>query len=198
VTVDIYFAGVGGQGIITASRILGEAALLAGRNVLLSETHGMAQRGGSVVCTARIGDVHSPLIEDGQADAIVSLELLEALRALCKASNKTVVMTSTEMLVPLSVSTQKLRYPTVEEVEAEVRRVARAFIPIDARGIAFEAGVPMSSNVVMIGALAGTGVTGVEKRHFEQAIGTSIPKSLAQNLVAFSRGFEATKGLGLS
>ena len=70
--VDIYLVGVGGQGIITASRIIGDAAILSGKNIVMSETHGMAQRGGSVVCTARIGNVHSPLIPDGQADVILS------------------------------------------------------------------------------------------------------------------------------
>src|SRR4030066_1123786 len=113
---DIYLVGVGGQGIITASRIIGDAAISAGKNVLLSETHGMAQRGGSVVCTARIGDVYSPLIPDGQADLILSFELLETLRALCKANEDTMVISSTEKIVPLSVSTQKLRYPTLEEI----------------------------------------------------------------------------------
>ena len=83
---DVYLVGVGGQGIITASKIIGDAALLAGEKVILSETHGMAQRGGSVVCTARIGDRTGPLIPDMAADVILSLELLETLRAECKAS----------------------------------------------------------------------------------------------------------------
>src|SRR5512136_1314653 len=111
---DIYLVGVGGQGIITASKIIGDAALLAGKNVLLSETHGMAQRGGSVTCTARIGDAYSALIPDGRADVILGFELLEALRALPKASRKTAMISSNDTIVPLSVSTQKLHYPTVE------------------------------------------------------------------------------------
>src|SRR5512136_2187312 len=102
---NIYLVGVGGQGIITASKIIGDAAILSGKEVLLSETHGMAQRGGSVVCTARIGEVSSSLIPDGGADVIVSFELLETLRALIKASERTVVIASTERIVPLSVST---------------------------------------------------------------------------------------------
>ncbi|MEM2891829.1 MAG: indolepyruvate oxidoreductase subunit beta [Thermoplasmata archaeon] len=193
-TVDIYLVGVGGQGIITASRIIGDAALMAGKDFLLSETHGMAQRGGSVSCTARLGDVHSPLIPDAQADVILSFELLETLRALPKASKDTVVVASTERIVPLSVSTQRLRYPTLEEVEAEVRKWARSFIPVDARMIAEEAGVPMSSNVVMVGALAGTSVTGLDRRCFERAIEKDIPRNVAQNLEAFSRGFASVEG----
>ena len=190
--VDIYLVGVGGQGIITASKIIGDAAILGGENILLSETHGMAQRGGSVVCTARIGDVQSPLIPDGGADLILSFELLETLRSLCKANSGTVVVTSTERIVPLSVSTQKLKYPTAEEVKIEVERIAKRFLQIDARKLAEESAVPMSSNIVMVGALAGTGITGLERGHFEKAIEMNISRWVPENLDAFARGFEAT------
>ena len=186
---DIYLVGVGGQGIITASRIIGDAAVLAGKNVLLSETHGMAQRGGSVICTARIGNVYSPLIPDGRADVILSFELLETLRALCKASRNTIVVSSTEKIVPLSVSSQKLKYPADEEVVAQVSKAAKTFITIDAPKVAAECGVPMSSNVVMVGALAGTGVSGLERIHFEKAIEMNIQRKLAENLKAFSEGY---------
>ena len=188
--VDIYLVGVGGQGIITASKIIGDAAILAGENVLLSETHGMAQRGGSVVCTARIGDMRSPLIPDGRADMILSFELLEALRALCKASRNTTVVTSTERIVPVSVSTQRLKYPTIEEVKTIVEKVAEKFLSIDASKIAKGTGVPMSSNIVMVGALAGTGITGLERRHFEKAIAMNIQRWVPENLNAFAQGFE--------
>jgi indolepyruvate ferredoxin oxidoreductase beta subunit len=188
---DIYLVGVGGQGIITASRVIGDAAILAGKNILLSETHGMAQRGGSVVCTARIGDVQSPLIPDGKADVILSFELLETLRAVCKANKTTIVVSSTEKIVPLSMSAQKLRYPTIDEVGAQVRKAAKEFISIDSRKLAEDSGVPMSSNIVMIGALAGTGATGLARNHFEKAIEMNIPRRATENLAAFSKGFEA-------
>jgi len=189
--VDVYLAGVGGQGIITASRIIGDAAINAGLNVLLSETHGMAQRGGSVVCTARIGDVHSPLIPDGLADVILSFELLETLRALCKASNKTIVISSSERIVPLSVTTQKLSYPSIEDVKTEASKLAKAFIEIDAAGLARAAGSPMSSNVVMVGALAGTGLSGISRQHFEKAITMNVPAKIQENLLAFGSGFDS-------
>lgn len=188
--VDIYLVGVGGQGIITASKIIGDAAILAGENVLLSETHGMAQRGGSVVCTARIGDMRSPLIPDGRADMILSFELLEALRALCKASRNTTVVTSTERIVPVNVSTQRLKYPTIEEVKTIAEKVAEKFLSVDASKIAKGTGVPMSSNIVMVGALAGTGITGLERRHFEKAIAMNIQRWVPENLNAFAQGFE--------
>jgi indolepyruvate ferredoxin oxidoreductase beta subunit len=189
---DIYLVGVGGQGIITASRVIGDAAINAGKNVLLSETHGMAQRGGSVVCTARIGDAQSPLIPDGSADLILSFELLETLRSLGKANSGTVVIASTERIVPLSVSTLKLRYPTSEEVKIEVEKVAKEFVPIDAKKLAEESAVPMSSNIVMVGALAGTGIAGIDRAHFEKAIEMNISRRVPENLDAFTKGFEAT------
>jgi indolepyruvate ferredoxin oxidoreductase beta subunit len=190
--VDIYLIGVGGQGIITASKIIGDAAILGDKNVLLSETHGMAQRGGSVVCTARIGDVQSPLIPDGRADLILSFEALETVRAISKANDRTAVVTSTERIVPLSVSAQKLRYPTLEEIKIEVEKVAKRFLAIDARKLAEESGAPMSSNIVMVGALAGTGISGLDRAHFEKAIEMNIPRLVQENLDAFTRGFEAT------
>jgi indolepyruvate ferredoxin oxidoreductase beta subunit len=189
---DIYLVGVGGQGIITASRIIGDAALIAGKNVLLSETHGMAQRGGSVVCTARIGDVHSPLIPVGKVDVILSFELLETARAACNASKRTVVISSMERIVPLSVSSQKLKYPTLEDVRASVILSAKDFVAIDAAKLAEEAGVGKSTNVVMVGALAGTGMTGLQRDHFEKAIKMNIQLKQGENLAAFEKGFTET------
>jgi indolepyruvate ferredoxin oxidoreductase beta subunit len=187
--VDVHLVGVGGQGIITASKIIGHAALLAGMNTVLSETHGMAQRGGSVVCTARIGDRAGPLIPDASADVILSLELLETLRAACKASKRTTVISSTERLVPLSVSTQKTRYPSQEEVVERMSSIAAEVIMIDAARLASDAGVPISSNVVMVGALAGSGRMGVDRRWFEEAVGANIPRNVDKNLEAFALGF---------
>jgi len=186
---DIYLVGVGGQGIITASKIIGDAALLAGKSVLLSETHGMAQRGGTVICTARIGDVHSPLIPAGKVDAIVSFELLETVRAACNASRRTIVISSTERIVPLSVSSQKLKYPALEEVRTTVMKFAKEFITIDALKLAEEEGVKMSTNLVMVGGLAGTGITGLGRDDFEKAIKMNIKTKHSENQAAFRRGF---------
>ena len=192
---DVYLAGVGGQGIITAARIIGDAAINAGLNVLLSETHGMAQRGGSVVCTARIGDVHSPLIPDGQADVILSFELLETMRALCAASKKTVIISSTDKMVPMSVTTGKLHYPTPDEVATAAKKVAGKFLAVDTSKLARDAGTPMASNVVMVGALAGTGITGIDKKHFESAVAANVPRMVEVNLKAFGLGLEASTRL---
>ena len=188
--VDVYLVGVGGQGIITAARVIGDAAVLAGEKVLLSETHGMAQRGGSVVCTARIGDRAGPLVPDMGADVILSLELLETLRAACKANKGTVVLSSTERIVPLSVSTQKMKYPSQQEVADKMSSMAKSVVMVDAPGLAAAAGSPISSNIVMVGALAGSGATGIDADRFEEAVKANIPRKLDENLKAFSLGLE--------
>jgi hypothetical protein len=132
-------------------------------------------------------------LPDGKADVILSLELLETLRAVPKCSKRTLAIASTEKMVPLSVSTQKLRYPTVEEVRARFESVARGLVVVDARRLAEESGVPMSSNVVMVGALAGSGTTGLDRKHFERAVEMNIPRRLSENLEAFGKGFETGK-----
>jgi len=192
--VDIYLVGVGGQGIITASKIIGDAALISGQDVVMSETHGMAQRGGSVICTTRIGGARSSLIPDGCADVVVSLELLETLRAVDKMSGRTTVLASTERMVPLSLSRRKdLRYPSADEVAARLGTVAGPLVMIDARRLAEDAGVAISSNIVMIGALAGSGTTGLPDEAFEKAIGRNIRRNVDENLVAFARGRDFAK-----
>ena len=191
--VDVYLVGVGGQGIITASKIIGDAALVAGEKVILSETHGMAQRGGSVVCTARIGDRAGPLIPDTEADVILSLEMLETLRAECKASKDTVVLSSIERIVPLSVSTQKTRYPSQQEVIDRMSSVAKLVVMVDAVGLANQASVPISSNIVMVGTLAGSGATGLDRDRFEEAVKANIRRNVDENLKAFALGFDQGK-----
>ena len=148
-----------------------------------------------MVCTARIGEASNPLIPDGGADIVLSFELLETLRAMCKANENTAIIASTETMVPLSVSTQKTRYPSLEEVRKGVEAVSETSVFIDSRRIAEEEGVPISSNVVMVGALAGAGKTGIAPHHFEKAVETSIRRNVAENHRAFKRGFEEGKAI---
>ena len=100
---DIFIIGVGGQGSLTTSRILGEAALRAGQNVLVGEIHGMAQRGGVVESTVRIGDVYGPTISEGCADVLLGFEPVETVRGLHKASKNTLVIVNTHAIVPATV-----------------------------------------------------------------------------------------------
>ena len=112
----IFLTGVGGQGTLLASRLLGEAALAAGYNPMVSETHGMAQRGGIVVSTVVLGDLQSPLISPGEADIVLGFEALEAFRALDRCHAKTLVIANTATMVPYPVAIGQAKYPSVAQM----------------------------------------------------------------------------------
>ena len=147
---DILIVGIGGQGTILASNILGEACLSEGRPVKGAETHGMAQRGGSVETHIRIDGQYGPLIVPGTADLLISFDLLEALRYshYLKAGGKMVV--NRHMVLPTSVFTQKAPVPTEDEIIGQLARFDPCLI--DADRIAAEAGSSLAQNVVILGA----------------------------------------------
>ena len=151
--VDIVVTGVGGQGVLTMASILGKAAVECGINVLVSEVHGMAQRGGIVKCDVRIGDINSPLVAKGSADFIVSTEPLEALRQIDKANERTIVITDTKPIIPPSVIFEGIEYPPVKKILEEIERNCNLYA-IDATSLAMEAGNVISKNIVLLGALS--------------------------------------------
>ena len=112
----IFLTGVGGQGTLLASRLLGEAALAAGYSPLVSETHGMAQRGGVVVSTVVLGDLKSPIISPGEADVLLGFEALEGFRALDRCHSRTLVIANTAAIVPYPVAIGKSTYPDVNRL----------------------------------------------------------------------------------
>ena len=112
----LFFTGVGGQGTLLASRVLGEAALAAGLDPLVSETHGMAQRGGIVVSTVVLGDLKSPIISLGEADIVLGFEALETFRALDRCHAGTLVIANTATIVPYPVAIGQAQYPPVERM----------------------------------------------------------------------------------
>ena len=117
---SIVLTGVGGQGIITAANILGKAAVKAKVNVFVSEVHGMAQRGGSVNCTVRMGRVTGPLIASGTADAVLSMEPIESLRYIDYTNKNTKIITDVTPVIPFTVSVGMEKYPPVDEVFKEI------------------------------------------------------------------------------
>lgn len=186
-TKNIMIVGVGGQGTLLASRILGNVLIGEGYDVKVSEVHGMSQRGGSVVTYVRYGDaVASPIIEEGEADIILAFELLEALRALpfLKAGGKMLV--NRQAIDPMPVITGAAKYP--QNAEEELQQKASAVV-LDALHLAKSAGNSKAVNVVLIGALARATDIPVEK--WTQAIKNTVPeKFLESNLKAFSLGYE--------
>jgi len=184
---DILTVGIGGQGTILASNILGEACLIEKRHVKGAETHGMAQRGGSVESHIRIDGLYGPLIAPGNADLLISFDLLEALRYshYLKAGGRMVV--NRQMVLPTSVFTQKLVAPTEDEIIAALKKFDLCVI--DADKIATNAGSPLSQNVVMLGAAARS--MPLKPESLLEAVRRLVPKKTIDiNVRAFGMGRE--------
>lgn len=151
---DIVIVGVGGQGVILISDVLGRAAVAAGMPVRGAETHGMAQRGGSVINHTRLGCKFSPMVPLGGADILLALEPAEALRFGHYLSQDGVALINTQPVLPISVTAGKLRYPSLQEMIEPLQRICKEVRPIDATGLARKAGTALAMNVVMLGALS--------------------------------------------
>ena len=185
---DVLIVGVGGQGTILASNILGAACLIAGVPVRGAETHGMAQRGGSVETHIRIGGVYGPLISPGTADLIISFDLLEALRYRHFLKPGGTIVTSDAVIVPTSAFTAGAEVPTEAEIMERLADVSCT--AIDAAGLAVEAGTILAQNVVMLG--AASHVLPLGEDALREAISRSVPpKTVETNLRAFELGRDA-------
>jgi len=195
----IQLIGVGGQGTIKASTIVGEAAMKKGLNVVMSEVHGMAQRGGTVVTELKIGEAHSPLIEEGAADLLIAFEPTEALRSLNKVGRDSFVIVNSAPIVPFTVSLGISEYPELSSVFEELKSKINSLIVIDAQKIAKEAGSIISENMVLLGAAVGTPEFPIDKDLIIQSMKENLPpKSIETNLKAFEMGFEEVKKGGKS
>ena len=192
---NIVLAGVGGQGILLASQILGVSAVKEGFNVRVSEIHGMAQRGGAVVSHVRIGEkVHSPTVLEGDADVILGFEPLEALRNMKYASQKTLVIISKETIVPTGFSLEPVQYPSFDEIVAKIRIFTEKLVVIDALELARKAGSAITRNVVLLGALAACNVLPIRTETLRETIKELVrPAYLEMNLKAFNLGYETAK-----
>jgi len=188
----IYCTGVGGQGTLLASRLLGEAALSAGFDPKVSETHGMAQRGGIVVSTVVLGDLESPLISPGEADVLLGFEALETFRALDRCHGGTLVLANTAAIVPYPVATGQKQYPEVGRLMRLMAGKVQALLAFDAGARARRAGSPLAVNMVLLGALAATDTLPFPAAALLTAIRTRTnPKFLEANLQAFQLGLDA-------
>jgi len=191
-TTRLMIVAVGGQGNLLASRVIGEAALMSGVPVRMSEIHGMAQRGGVVESAIVLGDAKSSLISDGEADLLVGFEPAETLRAIRKCNPETAVITNMAPLSPFTVTIGKATYPKLRDIRALLARASARLIAFDAAALAKEAGNVMAVNMVLVGAMAQTGILPVSEDHFREAIRTKTKKAFADmNLKAFDLGFDA-------
>jgi indolepyruvate ferredoxin oxidoreductase beta subunit len=190
----IQLIGVGGQGTIKASVIIGEAAMKKGLNVVMSEVHGMAQRGGTVVTEFKIGEAHSPLVEEGAADLMIAFEPAEALRALNKINQESFVIVNSSPIVPFTVSLGISEYPEPSSVFKELKVKIKNLLIINAEKIAKKAGSIISENMVLLGAAVATPNFPIEKDLVIQSMKKNLPpKSIETNLKAFEMGFEEVK-----
>ena len=193
-TKRVVFVGVGGQGNLLASRLLGEAALSLGIPVVVSEIHGMAQRGGIVESAVLMGDVGSPIVSKGEADVLVGFEPVETLRALGKCNNETLVITNTHPLPPFTVSVGQGTYPPVDEMLDLIKAKIKRVIALDGDAMAAEVGNPLSLNMVMLGALIGSGSVPVKAETMKRTIEELTKRAfLESNLKAFDLGYDSAK-----
>ncbi len=186
-TKNIMIVGVGGQGTLLTSRILGGITVKAGYDVKLSEVHGMAQRGGSVVTYVRYGEkVAEPIVEEGQADVLIAFERLEALRYAHFLKKDGVIIVNDQRIDPMPVVTGVASYPDniIEDLEKEYK-----VISVDAMKEAIELGNSRVFNVIILGIAAKH--MDFEKEMWLEVIKETVPpKTVDINIAAFEKGFE--------
>ncbi len=196
--LNLIITGVGGQGNVLASQLIGRMLVKENFYVTIGETYGSSQRGGAVMSHMRISrdSQFSPLIPEGQADIIVALEPVEALRVLGHYGNAGVsTVVNSRPIHPVAVTIGDQKYPSSTEIEKAVRDLSRHAWFIDATEIALSLGSPIFTNIIMVGALAGTDLIPLTRRTFEEIIRESFPPGhLDNNLKAFARGMEKTEG----
>ncbi|TXT56838.1 MAG: Indolepyruvate oxidoreductase subunit IorB [Candidatus Thorarchaeota archaeon] len=176
-TINIVISGVGGQGVLTLAEILAKTALACNLNVRVGEIHGMAQRGGHVVCTVRIGpNAYGPIIDNGTADILVGFEPVETLREIATIKPSGIVLLSTHVQYPVAVSMGKSQYPSHKEILSEIRKFTSNIYEIDAMKFAKDAGSSRSLNMVMLGAIIGTGLTPLSKDAAIEAVSKAFSK----------------------
>jgi indolepyruvate ferredoxin oxidoreductase beta subunit len=193
-TKRLVMVAVGGQGNLLASSVLGEAALLTGVPMRMSEIHGMAQRGGVVESALIFGDAQSTIISDGEADVLMGFEPAETLRALGKCNRNSVVITNLAPLMPFTVNIGQGVYPDLKKLQELIRAKTSRLIAFNATAVAREAGNVLAVNMVLLGALTQTGVlplsAGVVKTAMQRKVKANF---LELNLKAFDLGFAAAQ-----
>ena len=185
-TRSIMIVGVGGQGSLLASRIIGNVLLSQNFDVKVSEVHGMSQRGGSVVTYVKYGDdVASPVVEKGEADIIISFEQLEAARYVQYLKKGGHIVTSTQQIDPMPVITGAAQYP--EGLAEKIKAAGVELIAVDALSLAEQAGTAKASNVVLMGVFSA--ITDYPEELWQKALEQCVPaKFLDLNKKAFELG----------
>lgn len=192
---NVLITGVGGQGVILISELLGEAAVKDQLRVRGSEILGMAVRGGSVTSAIRLGeDVYGPLIPTSKCSALVGMEPSEALRNITCLSKSSLVILNTAVTVPFTVPLGQSSYPSLEAILEKLNKAAERVIPLDAAKLALAAGSLLTSNIVMLGALFGTERLPIKLATIKETVEERFPAKLAPvNMKAFDLGYESCR-----
>ena len=189
---NVIIGGVGGQGNVIASQVLGRILLQKGYVITIGETYGASQRGGAVMSHLRISakDQFSPLIPEGQCDLLMALEPVEGLRILGQYGNPAVIsLVNTRPIHPIETISGQTPYPDVQEVLRRIGELSKEVWALNATEIALEMGDPIFSNMAMLGALSTFEMLEIDLHGFEQAIeGLLSSERLSENLEAFERG----------
>lgn len=189
---SIYICGVGGQGIIKTSVIIGEAAMNQDLDVVMSEIHGMSQRGGSVSTELKIGDYNSSIIPDTAADMLLSFEPIETIRGLHKVNKDSKIVYNTHPIIPSSTNEV---YPSVDSITNSLKENFTHVLPIDATKLALDAGNILSLNMVLLGAVTADDKFPLSKDSVIEAMKNNLHKKFHDlNLKAIESGYNSIKG----
>jgi len=194
---NVIIGGVGGQGNVLASQILGQLLVNRGYVITIGETYGASQRGGAVMSHLRLSekDQLSPLIPEGRCDLLVSLEPVEALRILDPYGHPGVMtLINTRPIFPMDVISGDAAYPEISKVIDKIKALSKKTWSVNATQIALDMGDPIFSNMAMLGALSATNTLPVDRQGFEETIKELLPlHKLSDNLKAFDEGSKAVQ-----
>ncbi|MDR2831147.1 MAG: indolepyruvate oxidoreductase subunit beta [Methanobrevibacter sp.] len=190
----IYICGVGGQGTIKTSAIIGDGAINEGKNVVMSEIHGMSQRGGIVSTELKIGNYKSSLIEEFSADMIIGFEPVETIRSLNKANKDTKILINTNPIIPFNIKSQKNSYPDVDEIIAILKDNYNHVYPINGSQLVKDIGNPLTLNMILLGAATADETFPISKDNILSAMKDNLkPKFHDMNIKAVEKGYEKVK-----
>ena len=191
---SIYICVVGGQGIIKTSTIIGEAVMNEGYNVVMSEIHGMSQRGGSVSTELKIGDFKSSILENHTADMILGFEPSEVIRGLHKANKDTYLVFNTTPVVPAQLASSKQSYPNVDSMINALKQNFNNVHPVDGNNYAKEAGSILSLNMALLGSAVAVKSFPISKDLVIDALKNNLKEKYHKmNIKAFELGYNAVK-----
>jgi len=194
--LNLIITGVGGQGNVIISLIIGNAFIKEGYLVTVGETYGASQRGGPVMSQLRISteSQYSPFIPDGCADIILGMEPVETLRMLGRYGNSSVItMVNSRPIYSIDVTAGQAEYPELQSLFDTIKELSAKTWVINATAEAQKMGSPVFANAILIGALIGSGILPIDKTSVEAVLRETFLREIVTNLAAFNKGFELVK-----